>query len=148
MASEVSAPALLRRPAAAVVTTEDVLRELQALQREVAELRLAVAPDLALRTVVLAGLRAEFGGEVFTALDCAESAAARPDSEFARALAPLIGPPVGGLRRLARRLAKLAGKPGAGLVLQRAGNDRGSALYVIQTAQWAGLGRPNSSGAA
>jgi hypothetical protein len=117
---------------APVAHPDALLGALHEIRNELAELRAAIAPDLAQRVVVLHSLRCEFGTENFTALDALERAAERPDSEFARALVPLLGGPVGGLRRLSRRLAKLAGKPAGGVALVRVGDDRGSALYVIQ----------------
>ena len=106
-----------------------LLQELLAGQREILA---AVAPDLAQRAAVLAALRSEFGDASFAAIDALEACAAFPEGPMARALVPWLGGPVGGLRRLSRRLAKLAGKPAGGLTLTRVGDDRGSALYVIR----------------
>lgn len=133
-------PALLRRPVEpAADDTASLLRELIG---QVAELRGVIAPDLALRAAVLQALRGEFGAAAFIAMDALEAAAEKPEGDLAQALIPLLGSPVGGLRRLARRMAKLVGKPAGGLVLTRIGDDRGAALYVVQTVQWPGLGRP------
>jgi hypothetical protein len=109
----------------------DAVRELTA---EVRELRAAVAPDLAERAAVLAALAGEFGKVAFTALDALEVAAGKPQGECARALLPLTGAPAGGVRRLAKRLAKMAGKSAGGFRLVRIGDDRGSNLYVTETA--------------
>ncbi len=125
---EPSPPMLARDPVVAAA--------LARIELAIAELRAAVAPELAMRTALLAALASEFGVATFTALDTLESVAAKPDGELAGALAPLIGSPAGGLRRLSRRLAKLAGRPAGGFVLVRIGEDRGSALYVTQTAHW------------
>ena len=100
-------------------------------------------PDLAERAALLRALRDVFGEADFTAQDVLEHAAERPDGDCAQALVPLLGGPVGGLRRLAPRLAKLAGKPAGGLVLTRI-DDRAAALYVIQTVHWTTLGRHDS----
>jgi hypothetical protein len=124
--------AALLRPVARDDEAVALLRELVA---EVRELRAAVAPELAQRVAVLAALHGAFGGEAFTALDALERAAEEPLGECAKALVPLLGAPLGGLRRLARRLAKLAGKAAGGLVLTRVGDDRGAYLYVIEAAQ-------------
>jgi hypothetical protein len=113
-----------------------------ALRAEVGELRGAVAPDLAQRALVLCAFRSAFVDSNFTAQDALEHAAEQPDGDCARALVPLLGGPVGGLRRLARRMAKLAGKPAGGLVLTRIGDDRGAALHVTQTSSSAQLSRP------
>lgn len=132
MSTDRAAIAKLPAPAA---TLADVLREVRALVIEVGELRREIAPELAARKRLLVALQAQFGSEAFTATDALERAAACPDDEIARALVPLLGGAVGGLRRLSRRLAKLAGKPAGGMTLTRIGDDRGSALYVIQTGQ-------------
>lgn len=109
---------------------------IRALTAEMRELRAAVAPELGVRFAALVALHAVFGAAAFTATDALERAAGAPGGALERALLPLMGDPRGGLRRLSRRLAKLAGKPAGGLVLVRIGADRGAALYVIQTAQW------------
>jgi hypothetical protein len=128
--------AMTARPALLRASVDDpVVALLRDLVAEVRELRAAIAPDLAQRVDVLRSLHCEFGAENFTAIDALERAAERPDSEFARALVPLLGGPIGGVRRLSRRLSKLSGKPAGGIVLTRVGDDRGSALYVTQTAQ-------------
>ena len=115
------------------VLLRELVRGVAGLRAEVRELRAVVAPELAMRASVLRALRGAFGDSNFTAQDALEHAAEHPDGDCARALVPLLGgSPVGGLRRLSRRLAKLAGKPAAGLVLTRIGDDRGVALYVIQ----------------
>lgn len=121
----------------------DALAEaLHELAAQVAELRQAIAPELAERAAALAALRGTFAEAAFTATDALEAAAARPGGELAAALLPMMGDPRGGVRRLSRRLAKLTGKGAAGLVLARIGDDRGSALYVIQRGPMARLGRP------
>ena len=118
-----------------------LLREMSA---KIDELRAVVAPDLAQRAVVLTALRAQFADRVFTAREALEEAARLPKLEHA--LAPLIGAsPVAGLRRLARRLAKLVGKPAGGLVLVCVGHDQGSALYMVQRVQRASLSPPPMS---
>lgn len=146
-----ASPAPLARndgdPGANASLLQAILAELHALRSDVDELRRAVAPDLGQRVGVLAGLRGEFGSTAFTALDALEIAAEKPDGDLSRALAPLLGGPVGGLRRLSRRLAKLAGKPAGGLVLARIGSDHNVALYVTQTVQLAVLDPRGSTGA-
>lgn len=122
--------------ARAAVGLAELVAEVRALAAEVRELRAAVAPDLGARAAVLVALRGAFGTAAFTSMDALEAAAAAPGGPLERALVPVMGDAIGGARRLARRMAKMAGRPAGGLVLARIGDDRGSALYVIQAAHW------------
>lgn len=120
--------------------SDDLVAAVRALAAEVRELRAALAPELEARARLLAALNTTFRHSVFTSLDALEAAAQAPAGELGRAVVDIVGPvPAGGLRRLARRLAKMAGKPASGFVLRRIGEDRGSALYAVasvtQTAQ-------------
>jgi hypothetical protein len=101
------------------------------------ELRAHVAPELAARRALFEALAEVFGTVAFTALDALEAAAARPEASLAREIERLTGAPTGGVRRLARRIAKLVDKSAAGYTLTRVGDSRGGALYAIQTGQWA-----------
>jgi hypothetical protein len=107
------------------------------IELAVDELRAHVAPELAQRRALFEALAAAFGSGEFTSVELLEVAAERPEGALAREIERLTGAPVGGLRRLARRLAKLVDKSAGGCTLLRVGDSRGGALYAIQTADWA-----------